>query len=883
MRYLDLFDTRSDAWLHGDVVLSRTPGPLVLTPGRRATLSGAVAHPRVLHECTVRVSATFASDAGRLIIAVAQPHEWGATEEAPLRIAFTRRGEITVLDAAGDVVATVLQAESAAEVRSLIFHRRDGQLILQGPDGEVPVPWPGRSEEGGFLSLLAEGTTVTVHRVGVMSPLTRPPLTSEQRRADHDAWLRARMNANTAQVTALRETVRDETARLRWGFRCDVAVAPGLVAPSEPVRVTFRVDGDLPEENAATVEADYLGAQPCAPQPLALDWTRDGAGWRAEVVLTPDVPGNWRVAWQVGPERLTRIFGVLAPGYAVCTLWVGNNKPDIDHLIHRYELPGDYWVGNWWSPFTGSPSAVLDYLLPYAGFRHRYGDRLVPFVNADWLLPGVPNFNLSAVPEAIQAEGLGLVASLWELLGVGPLEILGSYTFGNATPHLAQRVGAKAINSLCIWQNWLDGSDANGWKIDHWGAPNAPYFVAADDFRKVGAPGIVGFSMGTASPVRNYSIYTMEGCPTLTEPLRRYTDTPAQAANLARFTDAVDGWLASAASAPTPFFFTVALENFVRSRDWEAANAGAVTALVERAARGGLLFASAADIADYYRAHYAVQPEHVFYWPDLYCGYRADAKPAQLPDRIEMSSAECFTLHEDGTALPRCFWNYTTFWDEPAWDDAAEYRDAHGLMQPEAIPPLASTPRQVDLGETAVTVTIAHTETGVELLLDITAPLPTALLPVAVWRVPLTADAVAQTPEHTRWTSAVDPYTGNLHGIVTCANVPAGASTRRVSLSGTPRAPQSADFALGETIRGRSFVLTEPHCYLWRADGAPAGAFTLLADRPLRVRYNDGTESAAAPGVPLTITFDDTWAHECPCVFGITGAEMEGVWEYAAG
>ncbi len=885
MRYLDLFDTRSEAWVRGDVCLSHVPGPLTLTPGESATLSGLVVHPRILHDCTVRVSVTFGPEPhGRLVIGVAQPHEWGAVAEAPLRVTLTHAGQISVLDRAGTTLATVEQAESAAGMRSLILHKRADTLVLQGPDGEVPVPWPGRSEEGGFLTFYAEGTTVTVHRVGLMSPLTRPPMTPDQRRADHDTWLRARMQENTHSLLTLQETVRTETAAQRWGFHGDMRVTPGLVAPGEAVRVTFHVQGELPEENTATVEADYLGARRGEMQPLPLTWTRDGDGWRAEAELTPDVPGNGRVAWQVGAERLTRVFGVLAPGYAVCTLWVGANKPDIDTLIHRYELPGDYWVGNWWSPFAGSSESVLDYLLAYAGFRHRFGDRLVPFVNADWLLPGIPNYNLFAVPEAIQAEGMTLIARLWEMLGIGPLEILGSYTFGNATPHLAQRAGVKAINSLCIWQNWLDGGDANHWKIDHWGAPNAPYFIAPDDFRKVGAPGIVAFGMGTASSVRNYSIYTMEGCPTLTEPLRRYTDTPAQAANLSRFTDAVDGWLASATHATAPVFFTVALENFMGSRDWEQANALGVTALVERAAAGGLLFASAADIADYYQTHFTAQPEHVFYWPDLYCGYRAGSKPAQLPDRIEVSNAQSLTLHVDGQALPQCFWHYATFWDEPAWADLNEYRNAEGLIAPETIPPLACTPRQVDLGDTAVAVTLTPDADGVEVMLEITAPLPIALLPVAVWRVPLAADGVTVTaPDGTHWTTAVDPYTGNLHGVIACADVPAGASTRRIRLQGATRAPRSADFALGAALRGRTFTHADTaHSYLWRADDAPAGTLTLFADRALRVRYNDGTETTAAPGTPLTVHFDDTWQRETPCVFGLTGAEMEGAWEYAA-
>ena len=64
---------------------------------------------------------------------------------------------------------------------------------------------------------------------------------------------------------------------------------------------------------------------------------------------------------------------------------------------------------------------------------------------------------------ALQAEALAMAQSLWNTLGIGPLEILASYTLGHDTPQVARRLGIKAINSLCTCRTgWMARMPING-------------------------------------------------------------------------------------------------------------------------------------------------------------------------------------------------------------------------------------------------------------------------------------------------------------------------------------------------------------------------------------------------------------------------------------
>lgn len=882
MIYSDRFDRPTDAWRRGDVAISHQVGPIVLEPNFRVshvTLSGTVIHPDNLHDFEATLSYEWGQgQEAELTIALGKPHEWSTIKEAPLLMRVNRAGTVKVTDAADHVLATGL-VEASGERLSISFRKQAEILFIKTIEGEKWAALPADTRQrGGYLTFEATGDSrVYLHYFELTSPHNRAPLNEIERHADIDAWLRWRMDQNHA---ALDKIAADVAGGAALRYPTDLSISPGLVKLDETVHITFTVQGMLPSPCRATIEPDYLSAGSQSHE-VVLEWRAMNDRWQAEIELAANQTGNWRVIWQVGDERLSRVFAVIEQGYAVCTLWVGSNSPDIDHEIHQFDLPGDYWIGDWWSPYDRSTTDVLAYLKPYADMRHRFGDRLVPFMNATWAMPSIPNFNLMALDAKLQAEALAMAQSLWDTLGIGPLEILASYTLGHDTPQIARRLGIKAINSLCTWQNWLDGSDANQWKINHWAAPNAPYFVADDDFRKV-APGqsIVAFSMGTGSSVKNYCIFMMEGCPTLTSPMQRYKGGTSQSVNMTRFYDAVDLWLNDASYQPEPLFFTIGLENFIKSADWQRANAIAVEYLVTQARLCKLVFASASDIADYYHRHYTHQPEHIYYQPDVYAGYRAQGKPPQIPDRIETSNAQFHTLHIDGQVLPQFFWDFTHRWSEPEWDAQSQLRNQAGLIIPERINGENCIPSQVNLSNAEVETVIEAIGDRVQVTLRFQLSKPFDFLPVAIWHLPLSGVDV-HTPEdstNTRWISVIDGVTGNLHGIVVCSHLPAGVSTRIVWLQGTLRAPRNANFRLGDALRGRTiYRMGTPYTYLWRADGIPPGQLTLSVpvNRDVVVHYNDGQTVRPDERGQLSIRFTDDWMFEVPLVNGLTLEDLQ--------
>ncbi len=887
MIYVDSFDLPTETWRRGDVAVSRQAGPIVLEPNFRVshvTLSGTAVHPDNLRDFEAALTYEYGQgQAAELTIALGKPHEWGSIKEAVVLIRISRAGAVNITDSANHLLQTG-KIEAAGERLSVSFRKQAGSLFITTVDGEQRIVLPeAAGQRGGYLTIEATGDArIYLHQFELTTPYDRAPLTEIERRADIDAWLRWRMDENSV---ALDRITADIAGGVGQQYRTDLTISRGLVNLNEKVQLTFKVQGKLPSPCRATIEPDYLGAG-LQSDGVDFNWQAMNDGWRADVELVASQAGNWRVVWQVGDERLSRAFAVIEPGYAVCTLWVGSNFPDIDAEIHRFDLPGDYWVGDWWSPYDHTTADVLAYLSPYASMRHRYGDRLVPFMNATWAMPDIPNFNLMDLDAGLQAEALQMARSLWKILSVGPLEILGSYTLGHDTPRIAAELGIKAINSLCTWQNWLDGSDENQWRINHLAAPNAPYYVADDDFRKV-APGssIVAFSMGTGTSARNYCVFTMEGCPTLTCPMRRYKGGISQSVNMTRFYDAVDLWLNDASYQPEPLFFTIGLENFVNSPDWQRANALAVEYLVTQAQSHPLVFASAADIADYYHRHYQRQPEHIYYQPDVYVGYRAQNKPAQLPDRIEVSNVRFHTLHLDGQPLPQFFWDFTTPWSEPEWGPSSQFRNLQGLITPEQITEENCVPKQVSLSGIGVETAVEINGSEVEVTLRFHLSKPLEFLPVAVWRLPLLGTNVRTIggSAETRWMSVIDGATGNLHGIIVCDQLPAGDSTRTVRLSGTPRASRSAEFSLGDALRGRTLYRDGiPHIYLWRAENVSPGQVMLTLPRgyDVTVRYNDGQTVYPDEQGELAIRLTDDWMYEVPLVIGLSPDELQTLATY---
>ncbi len=686
--------------------------------------------------------------------------------------------------------------------------------------------------------------------------------------------------------------IADETEAGRWGFATDMSVSPGLVRRGEKVVVELSATepaGDQDETAEIILEPNYLAASPEKPRTVQLPWQPAATPRRvARLELEPKIPGNWRVTWQQKGKKLTRTFAVVDDGYAVCRflitnhrgLWQADHAPEAYDVIHEFDLPTEYWAGtSWLSPFARSPEDLLDLFRVFAEMQHRWGDRVFAQCNANWIVPGCHDTNLWRLDADLQRQGIEQLSRLWEMLGVGPMEILGGYTYGHQTPRVARELGVKVLDSLVQWQNWRDGGDDNAWLINQWGAPTVPYYVADDDFRKV-APGksIVAFTQGTTSNARIYYINFLEGQPQLSYLRRRPPEDMAETANIHRFCTAVDLWLAEAPHQKGPVFLSIGLENFRDSPDWNEANKRGVAYVIRQALQKKIVFVSAVDIADYYHRHYDRQPESWFYWPDVYAGYQAGYKPRRAPDRIEISNASWHTVHEEGDALPQFIWDYTQPWDEPVWDDQAEIRLQHGLVDPDLLTAENCVPQMVDLRGVEAEASVRPSQTGASLEIAIRSARPLAALPVAVWNVPLAAEGlqVADSSDGARAIPVVDGTTKNLSIVIVCNDVPAGQSRFTVELQGEPRKPLDPVLKIGEHVGGRVFVRDDgPSAYVWLTAEAPEGVLEIrVPERRAAVAQDNAGRLIEPEGGVLKIPMKRDWEHESPRIVGLTAEEL---------
>jgi len=902
--YNDDFSQRPCNWRLGDVPPTVGPEGMVLAiPQPHAegglsgvaetTLLGTAVNPANLRNFSVSLQGIFGK-AGNptLRIGWQKPFEWDSFQASPIFVQVDRKGR-TLLHVEGKQIGAwqFKVAENGHFDLTIVqdLHR----VVVRSGSQETSFTLPAGFEcRPGYLTLQASGpngSAATIRRIEIKAFSDQPPQTAAQRRDDIQRWARWQMGQDAKMVERLKEYLQAETAAGRWGYRTALEVAPGLVRLGEKTKVTFHITGAVPSPCEATLQWNFLGANPGKVEPLTLDWKPDGRGGQAAVVeLSPAQPGNGRIVWRIGDEQLSRMFAVIGDGYATCrlqfTAYTGLRKPDRKgeayDVLHQYGLAADFWDGSEHTAlYCRTPQQLAEEYRVFATMRHRYGDRILPMCQGNYMFSQCPNSNLSWFDRDVQYDGIRQLMQTWDLLGIGPMDLLGSYTYSHDTPVAAQKLGIKAIDTLVQWQNWRDGGDDSAWLINQWGAPTVPYYVAKDDYRKVAqGQSIVALPQGTTSAVRMYYINTLEGEPQLTA-LRAHSDQMGETSNCDRFQTAVDLLLAESLHQREPMFLFVGLENFCDLPDWDQANTLAIRYLREQAKTKKLVFVSGVDVADYYQRHYSKQPENWFYWPDTYCGYQVAYKPKCVPDRIELSNGEFHSLHEKGSTLPRFFWDYTRPWSEPVWDDQAAIRQQHGLCNPDLLTADNCVPRMVNLAGVKAAAKMIPASDGVGIQIDIESPKLLGCLPVAVWSIPLKAAGlnIAKTSENARFISIVDGSTGNLHGLDVCKNIVPGKNMYNVILQGSAREPVDPVLHIGRHVAGRLFLRNSiPHVYLWlSAKDSPEGVLkiTVPQGRKVSVHYNSGKVEESQGGV-LLVKLDRNWTTESPMITGLTNQEL---------
>ena len=373
-----------------------------------------------------------------------------------------------------------------------------------------------------------------------------------------------------------------------------------------------------------------------------------------------------------------------------------------------------------------------------------------------------------------------------KLLGYDSMELIASYTPDAVTMSLLEKMGVKALTSLCIWQNWQDG----GWKINHCGAPNQPYFPAEDDFRRsADKKGLMCFSMGNASCDRNYSIMAYDGCPTNVVPGERFFNNLVLNQGIQRFYDTFDGFIADAGNnAGQLVTVTVAIESFRARMDWNATNEMALRYMVKKAASEKIVFTSAADVSDYHKEKNLKMQEAYFFQPDCYYGFHNGTMPGRIDDRIEADTCDFLAVIRRGSMLPMYFYDYTQQWDSKNYEDAS--RNEFGLVDPDEHKPSECFPKQVYTEDMEIDAQWCDNK----LKLYVTSATMKKRMVTGVFDIPFEKDSEIKIDKQDVKTKKItDIWTGNTHLFFDLGLINEGTTVITAEFSGEPRNVVSAE------------------------------------------------------------------------------------------
>ena len=610
---------------------------------------------------------------------------------------------------------------------------------------------------------------------------------------------------------------------------------------------------------ALTITHDCMNPE-AVPEPIPMDWEKQGENYCARFTLRCEIPGNTRLELWVNGQRIVRQVAVLGKGYLAVIPWVGANVPFLDEELHRFDLPGDYWV---YEPqVQENPQQTDEIFEPYIRNRARYGDRPACFVNGTTLIPRSETDSLFELDRESQERGFAQLARQMKLLGCGDMELVASYTPDAVTMEILEKLGVKGLTSLCAWQNWRDG----GWKINHCGVANQPYYPADDDFRRSAQPRqLMCFTMGNTSCVRNYSIMTLEGCPTNVSPGQRYLENRVVNQSIQRFYDTFDGFVADKANNEELVTITIALESFRGFMDWNAANEMAIRYMVKKAGQEKILFTSAADVSDYHRRKKLPMQEALFFQPDYYCGFGHGTMPGRVGDRIEADTRDYLAVVRRGSLRPLYFYDYTEPWNGQSFEEIE--RNEFGQIDPDAHKPSECVPAQVYTED----MTLEHTLEGDTLRLFVESETEKKRMVTAVFDLPFTPDlTVALDKADATAKKVTDHWTGNTHLFLDLGSLPAGKTVITAKIAGTYREPVAAECVKG----GFAAMWFGDHAYLRSCDRELAVRVAIDAPESAYLLLTDGRKLFPDAG-KLRFTVNSAWHDEAPILYGYPRAEFE--------
>ncbi len=728
------------------------------------------------------------------------------------------------------------------DIKDGILTVTSGNMTLSSPVNEDDLK--GYCELSGTNGRI-EMDSFEIHRSGCA------PMSEEEHTAHLLEFRKNTLDKKEEALNALEKYISENPDALP-PKTSDILLPARLVDAGKKMTVTFVNENP---NGAVTVEHNCFSTT-TMPEAVYVEWEEKDGKYVCDIELSFDIPGNTKIILWSENTRLVRQVAVLGEGYSAVIPWIGTNIPYVDQILHRYDIPGDYWF----RPLgTEDPQSYIKASYEHLKNHHLYGDRLVVTANGGLaIIPQDEEGTVYGLDKNTQKRGLEQMIRCMKILGV-PAEMFASYTPDYYALDILEGNGVKVLNSLVNWQNCDDGD----WIINHCGIPSQPYYPARDNFRRNGEKRkIMGFPQGNSSYDRNYSIMAFDGCPSNVMPGQRYFENRVLHHHAQRFYDAFDGYLTDCKNCDDLTTITVCIEAFRGFSDWSAVNEMALQYMVQKAVTEKIVFTSAADVADYHQEKALSLQKAYFYQPDVYYGYHNADLPGHIPDRLEAETPEYLAVISRGNTIPTYFYDYTTPWAD---DEDTLPRTEFGVIPPEVSDHTTAIPPQLNRKG----VQIINTLEGNAIRVSVTSPEAKNRMVTGVFDIPLEKDFTFESKK-AKCTKIFDRFTGNTHLFIDLGAIPEGESEYIITLKGTPRTPvcnESLKGLLGAKWFGNHAYLrsTERNTALYTEIKAPGSAYVL---------GQDGVKITSENGI-LKFTVNTGWHDEAPLLCGYPQQEFE--------
>ena len=651
------------------------------------------------------------------------------------------------------------------------------------------------------------------------------------------------------------ERVAQEMARLRTAYSIvasDVIkiapvtfqVKPEIVLKGEPIALTIEAWASKAPNPVAELVTNHLQSKQTNKIEMTLLWkAKESVNGLTRYVVEmklPELPvGQHYLRWNcdIGGDvqEFWRSFAVTDLNALVVMLHFTAGKPNVE--FDEFRLPFDYWeespINMIGGPFGDrkTPQAAWEWTNRSKEFRRRGANPNCMIIQGNyagrvgWPAPIPVQFLLE--PEAVQSAVFKASMEIGKMCGFNPAEFgYAGYEFGTRTAEIARKAGIRLVGSMCIHQNWQDGS----WGINHSARPLRPYYSAHDDFRKAGPRGTDGLLMISQHDKSilwtEYGLGVFEPCWLEKAWVGGGGGGRAKYDEIfmSRHFDLLNAGILNVKNQKNPYFQSIGIE-FSGDPDKidTVSNALMIRYAAKRAQEGTVVFCNQAAAADFYRRHYTETPETLFYDADFWSGHKADDsvtstwKPVDYPDLIHIENSRYSAFFKKSSATPEYHWDYTKPWNYPDWGNTQLPRNSMGFLVPGEHDKFAVTPSITDTRKIKVSQIMSDRVDGIEILVTLETAEAIKALPLALWDIPRewkSGEGWWQVEGANRFVPICAPYTGNLNGILE-VDAKQGKNEYRLKITTAKRTPKSQDILL-ETVHAKVFTRDgQTMAYIW--------------------------------------------------------------------